>query len=194
MRLDRWIEEINPNFAFGSMDSGGFIYDVWPDGRELADADADAFLGLSQGWHTYPGQSDAMTLAVRRLAASLSRPGGRFGGEDRILDTAIALEVFYGGATGRRLSRRAATLLGVSAEEQTEIFDQASGFYRLRSNIVHSKMKLAPEEIHAELERGRDLARRTLAALLKRNAPVRWADVLRNLAPETQDYIDATNR
>ena len=189
VRLDRWIEEINPNFAFGSQDSGGFTSDVWPDGRELSDADADAFLRLSQGWHTYPGQSDAMTLAVRRLAASFSRPGGRFDGQDRILDTAIALEVFYGGTTGRKLSRRAAALLGAGAAEQTVTYDQVRRFYSLRSEIVHSKMTLAPEDLHAELEGGRDFARRTLGALLKRNTPVRWADVLSNLAPETQAYI-----
>ena len=194
VRLDRWIEELNPNFAFVNVDSGGFTSDVWPDGRELSDADADAFLGLSRGWHTYPGRSDAMTLAVRRLAASLSRPGGRFDSEDRILDTAIALEVFYGGATGRKLSRRAAALLGAGAEQQTGIYDQAKRFYKLRSDIVHSNMTLAPGELHAELEGARDLARRTLTALLKRNAAVRWADVLRNLTPEAHAHIDATNR
>ena len=194
VRLDRWIEEINPNFAFGTRDSRGFTSDVWPDDRELSDADADVFLGLSQGWHTYPGKSDAMTLAVRRLAASLSRPGSRFGREDRILDIAIALEVFYGGTTGRKLSRRAAALLGAGPEEQIDTYDQARWFYSLRSDIVHSKVTLAPGEFDAELERGRDLARRTLAVLLKRNAPVRWADVLRNLAPETQAHIGATNQ
>ena len=194
VRLDRWIEEIDSNFAFDTVTSRGFTSDVWPDGRELSDADTNVFFGLSQGWHAYPGRSDAMTLAVRRLAASLSRPGGRFDGEDRILDTAIALEVFYGGTTGRKLSRRAAALLGADAEEQTGTYDQARRFYSLRSDIVHSKMALASGELHAEIEGGRDLARRTLAALLKRNAPVRWADVLRNLAPETQAHIDATNR
>ena len=194
VRLDRWIEEIDPNFAFGSEDSGGFTSDVWPKGRELSDAGADAFLRLSRGWHAYPGRSDAMALAVRRLAASLSRPGGRFGEEDRILDTAIALEVFYGGTTGRKLSRRAAALLGADAEEQIGIFEQARRFYRTRSNIVHPELTLAPEALHAALEAGRDLARRTLAALLKRNAAVRWADVLMNLTPEAQAHIDATNQ
>ena len=150
VRLEKWIDEINPNFAFGIRDSGGFTSDVWPDGRELSDA--DVFLGLSQGWYTYPGKSDAMTLAVRRLAASLSRPGGRFGREDRILDTAIALEVFYGGTTGRKLSRRAAALLGAGPEEQTDIYDQARRFYNLWSDIVHSKVTLAPGEFDAELE------------------------------------------
>ena len=194
LRASGKIEEINPNFAFGARDSGGFTSDVWPRDRELSDADADIFLGLSQGWHTYPGKPDAMTLAVRRLAASLSRPSGRFGREDRILDTAIALEVFYGGTTGRKLSRRAAALLAAGPEEQTDIYDQARRFYSLRSDIVHSKVTLVPGEFDAELEGGRNLARRTLTALLSRNAPVLWADVLGNLAPETQAHIDAANR
>ena len=59
-----------------------------------------------------------MKLAVRRLAASLSRPGGPFGEEDRILDVAIALEIFYGGKQGHELAKRAARLLGADATEQ----------------------------------------------------------------------------
>ena len=59
-----------------------------------------------------------MHLAIRRLAASFARPGGRSGQEDRILDVAIALEVLYGGTTGHKLAQRAAALLGATAEEQ----------------------------------------------------------------------------
>ena len=96
---------MDPNFAFGIQDSGGFVSDVWPRrGRELSEGDVDAFLDLACGWFTYPDKPDAMNLAIRRLAASFSRPGGRFGQEDRILDVAIALEVLYGGTTGHKLS------------------------------------------------------------------------------------------
>ena len=45
-----------------------------------------------------------MNLVIRRLAASFSRPDGRFGVEDRILEVAIALEVFYGGKMGYKTS------------------------------------------------------------------------------------------
>ena len=194
VRLDKWIAEIDPNFAFGTMVSRGFVSDVWPQSRALSDEDAVAFLALSKGWHRHPGQSDAIALAVRRLAASLSRPGGRFDYEDRILDTAIALEAFYEGSTGRKLSRRAAALLGTNAEEQIGFFEQARRFYRIRSNIVHPKLKLASEVLHAELHLGRELARRTLTALLKRNAAVQWEAVLAILTPEAQAHIDATKQ
>ena len=190
IRLAKWIGEIDPNFAFGTQDSGGPASDMWPEGRELSKDGVDAFLALSRGWHTYPGKSDAMNLAIRRLAASFSRPGGRFGEEDRILDVAIALEVLYGGTTGRKLSPRAAGLLETSAADQQRTFDQASRFYRVRSRIVHSKKPTpAPDSLYKELEVGRDLACRTLANLLNRNAPVRWTDVMRNLRPETLAHI-----
>ena len=80
-----------------------------------------------------------MKLAVRRLAASLSRPGGPFGEEDRILDVAIALEIFYGGKQGHELAKRAARLLGADATEQIRTYDQARRFYTVRSRIVHAK-------------------------------------------------------
>ena len=66
---------------------------MWPRGREISKGDVDAFVELSRSSYTYPGKPDAMKLAIRRLAASFSRPGGRFGVEDRILDVAITLEV-----------------------------------------------------------------------------------------------------
>ena len=195
VRLATWTGEINANFAFVRLNSGGNLSDVWPEGRNLSKDDADAFLALSRGWRTYPGKSDAMDLAIRRLAASFSRPGGRFGEEDRILDVAIALEVLFGGTTGRKLSPRAAGLLAASDAEQIRTYDQATPFYGVRSRIVHSK-KPAPERgaLGVELEAGRDLACRTLACLLNRNAAVPWAHVMKNLRPETKAHIAATRR
>ena len=97
VRLARWLAEIHRNLALGTQTSGGFTSDAWPQGHELSTDDVDAFLDLVRGWHKYPDRPDAMRLAVRRLAGSFSRPGGRFGQEDRVLDVAIALEVLYGG-------------------------------------------------------------------------------------------------
>ena len=192
VRLAKWIEEIDPNFAFGAMDSGGFVSDVWPEGREILKGDVDAFVELARGSYTYPGKPNAMNLAIRRLAASFSRPGGRFDLEDRILDIAISLEVLYGGKTGRALAPRAAGLLGVSAADQKRTYDHATRFYDVRSAIVHSKKSTPQRDVlEGELETGRDLACRTLAALLERNAAVQWADVRRSLKPETRAYIDA---
>ena len=118
VRLAGWVEEIEPNIAFGTQSSGGFVSDMWPRGQHLSQVDVDAFLELARGWHRYPDKPDAIGLAIRRLAGSFSRPGGRFGLEDCILDIAIALEVFCGGATGHKLSQRAAALLGETAAEQ----------------------------------------------------------------------------
>ncbi len=175
VRLARWIEEIDPSFAHGTEDSSGFVSDVWPwRGRELSEGDVDAFLDLARGWYTYPDRPDAMHLALRRLAASFSRPGGRFGQEDRILDVAIALEVLYGGTTGHKLSQRAAALLGATAVEQKRAYDQAKGFYDARSRIVHWKKPLpSPDVLDKELEAGRNLACLTLASLLSRGAPLK---------------------
>ena len=190
VRLARWIEEINPNFAFGTQESGGYISDMWPLDHDLSKGDVDAFLDLARGWHRYPDKPDALNLAIRRLAASFSRPGGRFAKEDRILDVAIALEVLYGGKTGPDLAQRAAALLGETAAEQKRAYDQAKGFYDARSRIVHWKAPPSLDILDRELEAGRDLACLTLATLLNRQEPLRWADVMRNLLPETQAYIE----
>ena len=110
VRLAKWIAEMDPNFAFGTRTSEGYLSDLWPKGRDISKDDVDAFVELSRSSYTYPGEPGAMNLAIRRLAASFSRPGGRFGLEDRILDVAIALEVLYGGKTGRKLAPHAAGL------------------------------------------------------------------------------------
>ena len=107
VQLPKWIQEIDRNFAHGFRDSGGFVSDAWPKGRELSKSDAEAFAALARDWYTEPEKPHALALAMRRLAASLSRPGGRFGEEDRILDVAIALEIFYRGKKGHALASRA---------------------------------------------------------------------------------------
>ena len=183
VRLARWIEEINPNFAFGTQASGGYISDMWPPGHDLSKGDVVAFLEMARGWHRYPDKPDALNLAIRRLAASFSRPGGRFGQEDRILDVAIALEVLYGGKTGPDLAQRAAALLGETAAEQKRTYDQAKGFYDARNRIVHLKKPSPSRDVlDRELEIGRNLACLSLASLLNRQEPLRWADVRKNLA------------
>lgn len=194
VRLAKWIEEIDPNLAYGTQFYGGFMSDLWLQDRDLSLDDADAFVTLARGWGAYADKLDAMNLAIRRLAGSFSRPCGRFGEEDRIIDVAIALEVLYGG-TGRKLAPRAAGLIGENAEEQKRIYDQAKHFYNVRSSIVHSKKSTpARDLIQKELEEGRDLACRTLANLLKRDTPVQWTDVMSRLLPETQIYIEAAKR
>ena len=192
VRLAGWLEEIEPNLAFGTQSSRGFVSDMWPPGQHLSQGDVDAFLELARGWHRYPDNPDAINLAIRRLAGSLSRPGGRFGQEDRILDIAIAFEVFYRGKTGHNLAQRAAALLGGTAAEQKRTYDLSKGFYDVRSGIVHSKNPPSldlPDKTLEALEAGRNLACRTLAILFNLDAPLQWADVMKSLLPETQAYI-----
>jgi len=187
VRLPKWITEIDPNFGFGVGYSGGFTSDRWPQGHELSQGDVRAFMKLARGYYTRPGTPNALTHAIRRLAASLSRPGGQFGQEDRILDTAIALEILYGGKTGNKLAQRAAGLLGATTEQQQRIHDQAKGFYDTRSGIMHMK-KAAPslEVLDAQLEAGRDLACMSLMRVLEGDEPPAWADVIQELLPGTR--------
>ena len=189
VRVASWIEDINPNFAYGLQQSAGYTSDVWPAGQNLSGGAADTFLDMARGWHTYADRPGAINLAIRRLAGSFSRPGGRFGQEDRIIDIAIALEALYGGKTGHDLAQRAAALLGEIAAEQKGTYNQAKGFYDVRSRIVHGKEPPSLDDLDKALEAGRDLACRTLESLLNRDAPLRWAEVMRSLLPETQAYI-----
>ena len=191
-RLPKWIQEIDPNFAYPTQTSGGFVSDAWPKGRDLSKSDADDFVALARDWYAEPEKPHALVLATRRLAASLSRPGGQFGEEDRILDIAIALEICYGGKKGHQLAKRAARLLGSDATEQIRSYDQARRFYSVRSKIVHTEGP-APERdsLHGELEAGRDLACRSLRDLLKCDMPVDWAQVRPYLEPKAEEYVES---
>ena len=170
VRLARWIEEMDPNFGFGTRVSQGYLSDVWPQGRDLSKDDADAFLKLARGWHTYGDKPDTMKLAIRRLAASVSRPGGRFGQEDRILDVAIALEIMYELDNPEiiyKLKTRAGYFLGKNTEDRMEIFDRVKHFYDARSAIVHGPRKKGRQtSLEDAFADGFDLARETLLKLL----------------------------
>lgn len=185
-----WIREIDPNLAHFFLDSGGYSSDAWPEGRELSRNDIDAFLAMSVDWYVQAETQQVLKLAVRRLAASFSRPGGPFGTEDRILDVAIALEIFYGGKQGHELAKRAARLLGADAAEQIETYDQVRHFYRVRSRIVHAEEpRLALDSLGDELEAGRDLASRSLTSLLKYRQPVNWSQVRPYLEAEAEAHV-----
>ena len=191
VRLPKWIQEIDPNFAYPNQTSGGFVSDAWPKGRDLSKSGAEDFVALARDWYAEPEKPHALALATRRLAASLSRPGGRFGEEDRILDVAIALEICYGGKKGHRLAKRAARLLGADATEQIRTYDQARRFYSVRSRIVHTEGPgSARDSLHGELEAGRDLACRSLRDLLKHDMPTDWAQVRPYLERDAEEYIE----
>ena len=193
VQLPEWIQEIDSNFAHWNRDSRGFVSDAWPKGLELSKSGADTFVALSRDWYAKPEEPPALALAMRRLATSFSRPGGRFGDEDRILDVAIALEIFYGGKKGHQLAKRAARLLGADATEQIRTYDQARRFYSVRSRLVHTEGPApARDSLYGELEAGWDLACRSLGSLLKCDMRVNWAQVRPNLEPEAEDYVERT--
>ena len=189
VQFPRWIREIDPR-AYWSPDSGGHASDVWPRGRELSQRDIEAFIETSRDWYTQTETPPSLKLAVRRLAASFSRPGGLFGEEDRILDVAIALEIFYGGKQGHVLAKRAARLLGADATEQIRTYDQARRFYRVRSKIVHTNRTApAAESLSLELEAGQNLAARSLSCLLKHRQPMDWAQVQPHLEADAEAHV-----
>ena len=192
VRLAGWVQEIEPNLAFGTQSSRGFVSDMWLHGQHISQGDVDAFQKLARGWHRYAHNRNAIRLAIHRLAGSFSRSGGRFGQEDCIVDIAIALEVFYGGKTGHELAQRAAALLEGTADERNRTYDQAKGFYHVRSGIVHSTNPPSidlPDKTLEALQAGRNIACRTIESLLNRDAPLQWAEVMKSLPSETQAYI-----
>ena len=172
VRVAKWVEEIDPNFACGFRNSSDYLSDASPKEHLLCQQDAAGFTALASHWCTYRGKRDVIDLAIRRLAASFARAGGPFNAEDRILDVSIALEIMYGPIKQKlahELSARAERLLG-----QGIVSNKVKSFYEVRSAIVHGKKKIkgGRRAIDKALEDGRDLACLTLAELLSRG-PVR---------------------
>ena len=46
VQFREWIREIDPNLAHRNQTSGGYVSAVWPNGRDLSQSDADAFVAL----------------------------------------------------------------------------------------------------------------------------------------------------
>ena len=177
VRVAQWIEELDPNFAFGFRNSSASLSDISPKEHPFSQHDAAAFTALASRWCTYRGQRDVIDLAIRRLAASFARVGSPFSTEDRILDVSIALEIMYGPIKqklAQELSARAKRLLGQDPDQRDWISNTVKSFYVVRSAIVHGKKKIkgGRDAIDEALEDGRDLACLTLAELLSQG-PVR---------------------
>ena len=190
VRVAKWVEELDPNFAFGLRSSSAYLSDAWPKEHQLCQQDAAAFAALASRWCTYRGKRDVIDLAIRRLAASFARGGGPFSAEDRILDVSIALEIMYGPIKHKltyQLATRAKRLLGQGTDQRGWISARVKSFYEVRSAIVHGQKKIkgGRRAIDKALEDGRDLACLTLAELLSQG-PVRDWDKLREEA--TQIY------
>ena len=177
VRVAQWVEDLDPNFAFGSRSTFPYLSDISPKEHQLCSHDAATFAALASHWCIYRGQRDVIDLAIRRLAASFARVGGPFSTEDRILDVSIALEIMYGPIKqklAQELSARAKRLLGQDSDQRDWISNTVKSFYVVRSAIVHGKRKIkgGRDAIDKALEDGRDLACLTLAELLSRE-PVR---------------------
>ena len=186
VRVAQWIEELDPNFAFGPRSTSASLPAVSPKERQFCQHDATVFAALASRWCTYRGRRDVIDLAIRRLAASFARVGGPFSAEDRILDVSIALEIMYGPIKHKlthQLATRAKRLLGQGTDQRGWISDRVKSFYGVRSAIVHGQKKIkgGQRAIDKALEDGRDLACLTLAELLSRG-PVRDWDKLASAA------------
>ena len=113
--------------------------------------------------------------------------------EDRLIDAGIALEALYGpfdsGEITRKISSRAAWLLGQSTAERRAISKDMKSFYTTRSKVVHGTASKNRQKRSAELasalESGRELARRTLFGLLARG-PVNDESEWDALVPQGQ--------
>ncbi|MCY3735528.1 MAG: HEPN domain-containing protein [Gemmatimonadaceae bacterium] len=173
-----WMTHLDPNLRTESGGGHRGLFDVWPEDQAPSKEDLDAFTAAAQGWLAFcAGKEDrSMELAIRRTSSSYGIAGGRFGVEDRLIDAGIALEAMYGPFGGveitRKVSSRAAWLLGASCAERRAISKDMKSFYRTRSKVVHGTVSKDREkrnrELASALESGRELARRTLFRLLAR--------------------------
>ena len=177
----KWLEDINPNFRFGWFRRLSSSSDGRHARHSLSEEDTEVFREMICGWQNYQGKHDVIKLAIRRLASSISRINP-FGIEDRILDTAIALEAMYnlqGSELTYKLSTRAAYFLGADAEKRTEIFNNVKSFYKARSSIAHGESKKKdPAVLNQAFNDGLDLARDTLFKLLRIGRQPNWDNLV----------------
>ena len=165
VRVAKWVEELDPNFACGFRNSSAYLSDAAPKEHPFSQQDATAFASLAGRWCTYRGRRDVIDLAIRRLAASFARVGGPFSAEDRILDVSIALEIMYGPIKHKlthQLATRAKRLLGQGTDQRGWISARVKSFYEVRSAIVHGQKKI---------KGGRDAIDKALAGRTRPSLP-----------------------
>ena len=176
VRVAKWMEGIDPNFEAGWSQGSVWESDPWRP-NALSDEATEWFLAMIHGWGRYGGDHRLLRLAIRRLAESRSRIG-RLGTEDRILDTAIALEAMYGPFDTKityNLGMRAGHFLGKDSAERMKISCKVKDFYGARSALIHGSKgrtkRTSPQEAQ---EHGFDVARRTLLKLLHDGRAPDW--------------------
>ena len=119
--------------------------------------------------------------AISRLAEALAR-SGRFEADDKILDTALALERMYGTDGAEitfKLKTMAACFLETCPAERLQVFRDMGKFYKVRSDIVHARQRQPTHKQKAEaFEKGLEIARRTVVKLLRDGPPPDWNEMV----------------
>lgn len=118
---------------------------------------------------------------IARLVEALAR-SGRFRIDDRILDVAIALERMYEldkGEISFKLKARAACFLETGRTERLRVFRDVEELNNMRSAIVHKRKKPPSKKARGEaFTKGFDVARRTVATLLRHGPPKDWKEMV----------------
>ena len=147
----------------------------------LSEHEVETFSEFMLSWQECRQRHDAVEIAIARLAASLSRTG-RFALEDRILDTATALEILFDLGSSElkyKLATRGARLLGHNDQESKSILKTLKTFYDQRSAIVHNgKATKSGRIVATNLLDVSGLARRTLHKLLRDGQPSDWDELV----------------
>ena len=149
---------------------------------ECPELDPEALAEARIAFENRKGERYAgMAPIVGRLAEALARDG-RFAGDDRILDVAIALERMYrldGGEISYKMRIRAAWFLGGDAENRLRDVKAVKEFYEARSAIVHNRKGKASRQRNREaFGKGFDIAKRTLFKLLHDGPPENWDELV----------------
>ena len=165
---------------------GPGMYRKWPaDGFDgFAECPVLKQSALDEAREAFEGRGSArferFAPFAGRLAEALGRHG-RFAGEVRTVDVAIALEGMYElpkWGKSRKLASRASGFLATDARERQRVRERVLRFYEARSEIVHSgPQRASPFRNGAALVTGFDLARRSLFKLFREGAPEDWNEL-----------------
>ncbi len=161
--------------AFGPTSWGTFFNDHAWTKKDLTPEHIGDLRDLVSAWSRFEVEKrSTLELGLDRIASSIQRNRGRFSLQDRILDTAIALEVLYelqSPELSYRLQTRAGHLLSDTTEGRINIGEEVKQFYGLRSSIAHGKKRVDGK---ASADSGFALAQRTLRELLRRGSFPDW--------------------